>query len=222
MNNEDKITVALVEDKPELQKSISERLSLFDNIELLFVANNGEHAIQKLDFEQPQVMLMDIEMPVMNGIDATRQIKAKFPDIKIVMSTVFEDSDNILQALIAGATGYLLKDTKPARLLMAIEDAIEGGAPMTPKIASKALEIIKKSNKAAPSKPLEEELTEREIEMIEGISDGLSYKEIAAKHFISTKTVSKHIENIYRKLDVHSKMEAVNKAKNHGLLSIFL
>lgn len=215
-----KIRIGLAEDVTHLQKAISDVLLNFENVELVFIAGNGRILLDKLATEKVDLLLMDINMPEMNGIEATEQVRKKFPDVKIVMLTVFDDGDNIFNAILAGANGYLLKDSKPARLIAAIEEAMEGGAPMSPTIAAKALQLLRGNR----TEPLPEansfELTKRELEILEQLATGDTYQEIADKLFISAKTVRKHIENIYGKLHAHNKVEALHIAKKHKLLGI--
>lgn len=215
-----KIRIGLAEDVPHLQKAISDMLSNFGNVELAFVAGNGKALVEKLASEKADLVLMDINMPEMNGIEATAVVRKRYPDVKIVMLTVFDDGDNIFNAILSGAHGYLLKDSKPARLLTAIEDAMEGGAPMSPSIATKALQLLRGNR----TEPLPEEndfqLTKRELEILEQLATGDTYQEIADKLFISAKTVRKHIENIYAKLHAHNKVEAIQIAQKHKLLGI--
>ena len=216
-----KIKTALVEDNPHLAQSIKEKLSSFKKVDMLFVASNGQDAIQKLSAVIPDVLLMDINMPVMDGIEATRRIHHLFPSVKIVMLTVFDEAEKIFEAILAGACGYLLKDEKPERIIAALEEVTEGGAPMSPVIASKSLQLIKGNNKEITPDKNSFQLTKREIETLELIAKGKNYQQIAQELFISPKTVRKHIENIYAKLQVHNKTEAIQVASKHKLLSSF-
>ncbi|MCA6361747.1 MAG: response regulator transcription factor [Bacteroidetes bacterium] len=216
-----KITVGLVEDNAQLIQSVSRNLSCFDSIELLFVARNGNELLQKLESQQPSVLLMDIHMPEMNGIEAARLVSEKYPGIRILMHTVFDTEDKIFDSIVAGATGYLLKDSPPSALIAAIEEVLEGGAPMSPSIARKALQLLRTAPVPEPATQTETfDLTKRELEILEKIAEGQNYQQIADVLFVSPKTVRKHIENIYRKLQVHNKMEAVQKAKKNRLLSV--
>ncbi len=211
-------TIAIVDDKPALISSLKLNLGLFEDIELLFVANNGLECIQKLQniTTLPQVILMDIEMPTMNGIEATKQIFDKYGgQIKIIMLTVFDQEDKIFGAIQAGASGYLMKDEKPIHILNAINDVLAGGAPMSILVASKILDLLKNTfvPKVIPSlNPQQFALTKREIEILEQIAKGLSYRSISELLFISDKTVKKHVENIYEKLQVNSKFDAIQIA----------
>jgi DNA-binding NarL/FixJ family response regulator len=204
------ISIAIVDDKPMLIKSLVENLSMFEEIKILFVATSGEEALEKLTGIVPQVMLLDIEMPGMGGILTAEKIHQIFPEVKVLMLTVFDQENNIFEAILAGATGYLLKEEKPTKIVSAIQEAMEGGAPMSPIIARKALQMLK-NQYAANSNQIPDNygLTTREIEVLKLMSEGLSYQPIAEKLFISPKTVRNHIENIYKKLQVNSKVDAV-------------
>lgn len=213
-----KTRLAVAEDNPNLIRSILEKLGLFENIEVVWVANDGKEVLEKMINHQPEVILMDINMPRMDGVEATRKLKEQYPGTIVIMLTVFDENDKIFNSIVAGANGYLLKDEKPAKLIQAIEEALEGGAPMSPVIASKALKLIR-SVHDVPKSEVDFGLTNRETEILELIAEGRSYQEIANQLFISPKTVRKHIENIYKKLQVHNKVEAVQLALKHGLLN---
>jgi len=214
------IKVALVDDNPTLLRNISQNLSIFDELEIVFKAINGLDVLDKLNSYSPDVILMDIEMPAMNGIEATREIKKRFPQQKIMMLTVLDREDKIFEAIKAGATGYLLKDEKPSRILACIEELMDGGAPMSPIIAMKTLEMLRNQQVSeqkieTTQSPETFNLSKREVEILEKISNGLNYNQIADQLFISAKTARKHIENIYQKLHVHSKLEAVQLAQKN-------
>ena len=210
--------IAIVDDNINLLRNISQNLSNFEEVTIVFKAMNGHDAVSLASTEHPEVILMDIEMPEMDGIEATRIIKTKFPDIKIIMVTVLDRDDKIFEAIKAGASGYLMKDEKPTRIVAAIQEAVEGGAPMSPIIALKTLQILRQQIVVSDggtqiiksiSTPESFNLSNREFEILEKISDGFSYQQIGNILFISAKTVSKHVEHIYEKLQVHSKLEAV-------------
>lgn len=211
------IRIGIAEDNPSLIRSILEKISLFDDVEVAWVATNGKEVIDKVTNNQPEIILMDINMPEMNGIEATKHVKDQFPNILVIMLTVFDESEKIFQSILAGATGYLLKDEKPAKLKQAIDEALDGGAPMSPVIAMKSLQLIRTVKTEAKSS-IEFGLTSREMEILEHISQGKNYQEIASVLFISPKTVRKHIENTYKKLQVHNKVEAVQMALKHGII----
>ncbi len=215
------ISIAIVDDNNFLIKIVKEKLSFFKDIKINFSALNGVLCLQKLE-QNPntQIILMDIEMPELNGIETTIQIKEKYPQIKIIMLTVFDDDDNILKAIQAGADGYLLKETPAEKLHEALLQTLEGGAVMTPSIAQRTLKILRKQpivNSETDAK-LDSNLSDREIEVLEYLSKGLAYTNIAEQLFLSHYTVRKHIENIYKKLQVHSKIEALNVARKNKII----
>ncbi|MEE9432406.1 MAG: response regulator transcription factor [Melioribacteraceae bacterium] len=216
-----KIKIAIAEDNALLAQSIKEKLELFrDAIFFKFKASNGQHLIELLKNDNNvDVILMDIEMPIMDGIKATEIVKDNYPQIKIIILTVFDDEDKIFRAIQAGANGYLLKDEPPNIILEGIKDIVSGGAPMSPTIATKAIELLRNPEKRKPNKYFENfSLSKRETEVLEQLSKGLNYKNIAVNLFISPSTVRKHIENIYKKLHVSNKMKAVLKAQKHNLI----
>ena len=216
------ISFAIADDNTVLLSTLARNLSVFTELSLLFTATNGQQAVDLARQQPPQVMLMDIDMPILDGIGATARLSELLPDTKILMLTIFDRDDIIFNAIKAGASGYLLKDEPPARLVAAIEEAVNEGAPMSPGVASRALALLRRqpfpertpARQAAPP-PQSYYLTSREIEILEQLSLGLSNQQIADKLFISDRTVRKHLENIYQKLHVHSKLEAVQLAGRH-------
>jgi DNA-binding NarL/FixJ family response regulator len=162
---------------------------------------------------------MDIEMPKMNGIEATEIVKQKYPQIKIIMLTVFDNDENIFNAIKAGADGYLLKEVNPKDLHQGILDTMNGGATMTPSIAMKTLKLFRNPIDFETVVNCDDiKLTIREVEVLEQLSKGLKYNAIAENLFLSVGTIRKHVENIYTKLQVHNKLEAIQKAKNNNLI----
>jgi DNA-binding NarL/FixJ family response regulator len=161
---------------------------------------------------------MDIEMPNCNGIEATQIIKSKYPQIKIIMLTVFDNDENIFNAIKAGADGYLLKEVNPKELHQGIIETLNGGAAMNPSIALKTLKLLRNPIDFEQKTDEDIKLTTREVEVLEQLSKGLNYNVIAGNLFLSPSTVRKHIENIYTKLQVHNKLEAIQKAKNNNLI----
>jgi len=215
-----KIKIALADDNTFLLKAVMEKLSFFDDFEVRFHALNGQEFTDKLQRENAiDVVLMDIEMPVMNGIEATDWLKKRYSHVKVIMLTVFDNDENIFKAIKAGADGYLLKEIDAKELHDGILETLHGGAAMTPSIALKTLRLLRNPIDVADVKLQEDvKLSEREIDVLEQLSKGLSYTVIAERLFLAPSTVRKHIENIYRKLQVHSKIEAVQKAKNNNLI----
>lgn len=209
------IYIAIAEDQPLAMQSILKKLGNSSTLQIVFTAINGVDLLEKLQEKMVDVVLMDIEMPVMEGITATHSLKEKYPEIKVLILTTFDDDDKIFNAILAGASGYLLKDERPETISRSIFDVYHGGAAMSPGIALKALNHIKQH----PASPAEQTtqntsiLSAREMEILTALKDGLAYKQIANGLFISEGTVRKHIEHIYRKLQVNNKVSAVNIAR---------
>lgn len=213
------IKIAIIDDNSFLIASIKEKLSFFDDIQIKFTANNGADLLKKVEeSHNVDVLLMDIEMPVLNGIETTAIIKQKYPQIKVIMLTVFDNDENIFNAIQAGADGYLLKDVNPNELHQGILETLNGGAAMNPSIALKTLKLLRNPISFENTSSEEINLSAREIEVLEQLAQGLSYTIIADNLFLSPSTIRKHIENIYKKLQVHSKIEAVQKARNNNLI----
>jgi len=214
------IKVVIVDDNTFLQKAVMDKLSFFEDIVVKFKANNGEDLVSKLAKNHNiNLILMDIEMPKMNGIEAAYYVKTTYPQIKIIMLTVFDNDENIFKSIKAGADGYLLKEVNPEDLYKAIVDTLNGGAVMTPTIALKTLKLFRDSSTFTDVPSTEDyKLTPREIEVLEQLSRGLKYHAIAENLFLSKGTIRKHIDNIYAKLQVHNKLEAIRKAKGSNLI----
>ncbi|WP_299047186.1 response regulator transcription factor [uncultured Polaribacter sp.] len=216
-----KLKVCIAEDNYFLVKTIKEKLSFFDDIAVKFHANNGAELIGKLEENHNiDVVLMDIQMPQIDGIKTTEIVKKKYPHIKIIMLTVVDDDECVFNAIKAGANGYLLKEIDAEKLYKSILEVTKGGAPMTPSIALKTLNLLR-NPKLADTKIDDQEdikLSKRETEILIQLSKGLNYNVISDNLIISPSTVRKHIENIYKKLQVHSKMEAVIKAQKRNLI----
>jgi len=204
------IRVVIFEDNFLLRESLYQLINGSPGLTCAGAFANCEDILYNIKKTNPDVVLMDIQMPGIDGIEGVKIIKKHFPEIKIIMQTVVEDDEMIFASICSGASGYLLKNTTPARLLQAMVEANEGGAPMTPAIAGKVLE---KFRKQTPIRSEElEDLSEREKEILECLVEGMSYKMIASSCKISIDTVRFHIRNIYEKLHVSSKSEAVAKA----------
>lgn len=214
------IRVALVDDNSFLRQTIVEKLQFFEDIQCKIIAENGKALLSKMaESAMLDLILMDIEMPVMNGIDTTAEVKRLYPHVKVIILTVFDTDENIFRAIKAGADGYLLKEINPDELYKAIVDTMNGGASMTPSIALKTLRMFREPSNFELLPPDEElKLTEREIKVLEQLATGIKYEQIASNLIVSTGTVRKHIENIYTKLQVHNKLEAIRKAKNKKLI----
>ena len=204
------IGVVIFEDNALLRESLYQLINGTEGLKCKAVFANCDDILYNIRRTTPQVVLMDIQMPGTNGIEGVKIIRTNFPEVKIIMQTVVEDDDKIFDSICSGASGYLLKNTPPARLLQAIVEVNEGGAPMTPVIAQKVLDKFRRQS-PAPSKELNS-LSTREKEILECLVQGMSYKMIAAYCKISIDTVRFHIRHIYEKLHVGSKSEAVSKA----------
>ncbi len=214
------IRIAIAEDNSFLVKSLEEKISFFDDITIKFTAANGKDLLQKLSIDSNiDLVLMDIQMPILDGIEATKIVKKKHPQIKVMMLTIFDDDENIFQSIKAGATGYILKETKPLDLYKSIKEILEGGAPMTPCVAFKALSLLKNPTISLAKSNEDIKLSKRQIEILEQLGASLNYNQIAENLNISPATVRKHIENIYKKLHVHSKIEAIQKATQQRLIN---
>lgn len=201
-------------------QAIEDKLSFFPEIQIGEVFQSGPDFIECLaQGKRFDLVLMDIEMPHMSGVEVTRLVKSKYPQIKVVMLTVVDSDGDILRSIQAGADGYLLKDVGPKDLSDGILQTLEGGAAITPSIARKSLQLLRNVQVVNDViEPLDVELTARESDVLLQISKGLEYKAIADNLFISPSTVRKHIENIYKKLQVHSKLEAIELAKRNNLI----
>lgn len=207
------LNIAVIEDNVQYRTTISIILQLNENFRLIHKLENCLEMIGRFEVEKPDVVLMDIDMPGMNGIEAVWEIKKQWPEIKILMLTVFEDDEKIFGAIKAGANGYLLKKDSPQKILESIDAVQKGESPMNGMIASKVLDYFQKLHQKSAT--LEQmNLTEREKEILQLLIKGHSYKEIASSLFISVETLNSHIKNIYRKLNVHSRSELAAKYGN--------
>lgn len=211
------ITVCIVDDTNDIRHALEEIVRLSDEYELLGSFASGEMALEKIPSLKPNVVLMDINLGGISGIECVRQLKPNNPDILFMMCTVYEEDEKIFEALSAGANGYILKKTSPIKLLESIRELSEGGAPMSSQIARKVVTAFQNRGpqqdagfQASSEKNLGV-LSNREKEILELLAKGLLYKEISAQLFISQETVRKHVYHIYEKLHVNNRVEAVNK-----------
>ncbi|MBA3647207.1 MAG: response regulator transcription factor [Chitinophagales bacterium] len=204
------IRVTLFDDNKSLCDSLFQLINGSPGFRCAGAFPNCNELLNDIRKSKPDVVLMDIEMPGMSGIEAVKLIKENFPEIKILMETIFEDDEKIFASVCSGAEGYILKNTPPAEILDAIQEVYAGGAPMTPSIATKVLKMFKSQNVLKKSVP--SDLSHREKEILTCLVEGMSYKMIGDHCSISIDTVGGHIRNIYKKLQVHSKSEAVVKA----------
>jgi DNA-binding NarL/FixJ family response regulator len=202
------ITISIVEDNDQLRGTLARVLNRTEDLQCVSQFGNAEDALKALPQEKPSVVLMDINLPGMNGVECVRQLKQLCPTTQVIMLTVYEDTENIFNALAAGATGYMLKRTPRAELIMAIRDVLKGGSPMTTHIARKVVQSFQRP--VAASQPTED-LSPREKEVLDCLAQGFLYKEIAEKLGISYETVHTYIRRIYEKLQVRTRTEAVAK-----------
>ena len=202
------ISVSIVEDNEQLRGTLARVLNRAEGFRCVSHYGSAEAALEGLVKDRPEVVLMDINLPGMNGVECVRQLKQAMPQVMVIMLTVYEDTENIFNALAAGASGYLLKRTKSAELLEAIKEVHRGGSPMTTHIARK---VVQSFQKAGLSPQPTENLSQREQEVLDCLSQGFFYKEIAEKLGISYETVHTYIRRIYEKLQVRTRTEAVAK-----------
>ena len=207
------LKIAIIEDNPQYRITISIILQLRDEFRLIHKLESCEEMIGYFEVETPDVVLMDIDLPGMSGIEAVWELKKKWPEMRVLMLTVFEDEEKIFKAIKAGANGYLLKKDSPNRILDAIEEVSKGEAPMNGMIAAKVLDYFQKQQKKQVALN-EMNLTVKEKEILNLLIKGNSYKEIATTIFISVETLNSHIKNIYRKVNVHSRAELAARFGN--------
>lgn len=206
------ITVCIVDDISELRQALEEIVSSSDGYRCIGTMSNAAEALTKIPMLRPDVVLMDINLGVgESGIDCVRELKPLLPTTNFMMCTVYEDDEKIFEALSAGASGYILKKTEPPKLLDAIKELHQGGAPMSSQIARKVVFAFRDKPASSAHSSAIEQLSHREKQILEELSRGLMYKEIANVLFISPETVRKHVYHIYEKLHVTNRVEAVNK-----------
>src|SRR5215467_1543214 len=209
------IRVAIIEDIRTLRDGLSALIDGTAGFQCTGRFRSAEEAIEKLRDNLPHVVLADIGLPGMSGIEAVRLLREQFPSLTLLMLTVYDDDDRVFEALCAGASGYLLKKTPPARLLESLREAVQGGAPMSPEIARRVVELFREIR---PAERSDQQLTAHELRLLKLLVDGYSYKAAAAALGVSVNTVCFHIKKIYEKLQVHSKSEAVAKALRQRLV----
>jgi two-component system, NarL family, response regulator LiaR len=202
------ITVCIVEDRKDIRESLKILVNEPGDCACVGEFANGEDALKEIPELQPDVVLMDIDLPGMNGIECIRQLKPLCPGVQFMICTVYDEDEKIFDALAAGANSYILKRSDSDTLINSIRDLHNGGSPMSSDIARK---IVRQFQKALPFEKEDYHLTEREKEILELLAKGLTYQQTADKIFISGKTIKKHVYNIYEKLHVNSRTEAVNK-----------
>jgi DNA-binding NarL/FixJ family response regulator len=206
------ITVAVVDDNTDLRHMLEEIISMHPGYKCIGTLATAAEAISELPGLKPDVVLMDINLGTLeSGIDCVRELKPKIPATNFMMCTVYEEDEKIFDALSAGASGYILKKTTPQKMLEAISELYEGGAPMSSQIARKVVAAFSHKSNTVKNEQELHSLSHREKEILELLSKGMMYKEIAASLFLSPETVRKHVYNIYEKLHVNNRVEAVNK-----------
>ena len=209
------IKVAIVEDRREIREGLGTLINFTEGFECLGKFGSMEEALIRIPQNLPDVVLSDIGLPGMDGIEGIRRLKEKFPQLTILMLSVYEDDERIFDALCAGAVGYLLKKTPPIKLLESLREAMNGGAPMSPEVARRVITLFRD---VRPPERVEYDLSPHEIRLLKLLVEGHSYKTAALELKVSVNTISFHLKNIYEKLQVHSKSEAVAKALQHRLI----
>jgi DNA-binding NarL/FixJ family response regulator len=210
------IKVAIFEDNKMLRESLQQLVNTTQGMACTGAFPDANKLVRNMQLANPDVVMMDINMPGISGIEAVQVIKEKFPQVKILMQTVFEENDKIFAAICAGASGYMLKKTAPRKMLGAVRETYLGGAPMTASVAVKVLQMFRSQSISEKKEFID--LSEREKEILALLVKGKSYKAVAFECFISIDTVSTHVRHIYEKLHVHSKSEAVAKAIHQKLI----
>ncbi len=211
------INISIIEDIDEVRQGLKYLIDADQDISVIRTYSDAESFISSFPLlAVPDIILMDIGLPGMNGIEATKKIKKTYPEIDILILTIFEEEDKILNAIQAGATGYILKNTKPGELISQIKSIHTGGSPISPNVARKILDEFRKDTKVAEKKDYN--LTPRESEILLAIVEGLTYREISERYGIASSTVKKHILHIYRKLEVNSKVEFIKKVIDENLI----
>lgn len=214
MTEKAKMKIALFEDNPKFRESLEYIIVTSQDMELCGSFADTNRLLQRIEALQPDVVLMDINIPGKNGIEAVKEIKEHYPQVQVCMQTVFEEDDKVFASLCAGASGYILKNTPSDKILQAVREVAAGGAFFTPSIAKKVLHSFHEQ----PAQAEYIRLSEKEREVLKHLVDGLSYKMIADKVNVSFHTIHSHIKNIYEKLHVNSKSEAVAKALKNRLI----
>lgn len=209
------IKVAIVEDQRDIREGLASLIKFTDGYLCTGSFRSMEEALEKIRFELPNIMLVDIGLPGMNGIEGIRLLKQSYPEMLLLMLTVYDDDEMIFDALCAGACGYLLKKTPPASLIESLKEAMTGGAPMSPEVARR---VIKLFREIRPPDRTDYKLTPHELRLLKLLVEGHNYKTAATAQGVSVTTVAFHMRNIYEKLQVHSKSEAVAKALRNRLV----
>jgi DNA-binding NarL/FixJ family response regulator len=205
------IKVSIVEDNDQIREGLSVLINGSTGFQCVATYPTAENALKYLPAQKPDVVLMDIQLPGMSGIECVRELKRLLPELQIMMLTIYEDDDNVFKSIVAGASGYVLKKTPPSELMDGISDLHNGGSPMSDRIARKVVQAFQQMGKSSRET---ENLTQRESEVLSYVAKGFQDKEIAEKFFLSSETVRTHLRNIYKKLHVRSRTEATLKYLN--------
>jgi DNA-binding NarL/FixJ family response regulator len=205
------IRISIVDDNDQIREGLSVLINGSTGFQCVATYATAENALKYLPAQKPDVVLMDIQLPGMSGIECVRELKRLLPDLQIMMLTVYEDDDNVFKSIVAGASGYVLKKTPPSELMDAVSDLHNGGSPMSDRIARKVVQAFQRMGKSSRET---ENLTQRESEVLSYVAKGFQDKEIAEKFFLSSETVRTHLRNIYKKLHVRSRTEATLKYLN--------
>lgn len=208
------VKVAIIEDVREIREGLGRLIGSTQGFRCTGIYASMEEALEKIPHNLPDLVLSDIGLPGMDGIDGIKLLKDRYPDLTILMLTVYDDNERIFDALCAGACGYLLKKTPWPKLVEALKEAVEGGSPMSPEVARRVITVFREIK---PPKQADHELTPHETRLLRMLVEGHSYKTAAAQLNVSVNTVKFHLRHIYEKLQVHTKSEAVAKALRHGL-----
>ena len=209
------IRVGIVEDRNEIRKGLVQLINNTDGFVCSGAFRSMEEALEKLPGNLPQILLSDIGLPGMNGIEGIKILKERYPNLIVLMLSVYDDDDRIIEAICAGASGYLLKNTSTTKLIASFKEVLNGGAPMSPEIARRVMDLFRQS---PPPKQVEYNLTPHETRLLKMLIDGYNYKTAAAELKLSINTISFHMRHIYEKLQVHSKSEAVAKALKNRIV----
>lgn len=203
------IKVAVIEDRREIRDGLAALINGTEGYSCTGTFRSMEHALAGIGASLPDVVLVDIGLPGMSGIEGTRLLKERYPALQFLVLTIYDDDERVFDALCAGACGYLLKRTAPARLLESLKELSEGGAPMSPEVARRVIRLFQEIR---PSKHADHQLTPHQIRLLKFLADGHNYKTAAAELGVTVDTIAFHLRHIYEKLQVHSKSEAVAKA----------
>ncbi|MFJ9787783.1 response regulator [Amycolatopsis sp. NPDC101161] len=211
------VRVLLVDDQALFREALATLLATHDGIDVVGEAGNGEEALSQIDAVEPDVVLMDLRMPVLDGVGATRRLRGDHPDVQVIALTTFDDDEDVFAALRAGAVGYLLKDVSSARLIEAVLAAARGESVLQPSVAAKVVARFAELPEPRPQ-PLVAPLSERELDVLRLLADGRSNREIAAKLFLAEGTVKNHVTNLLGKLGARDRTQAALRARDLGLL----